>query len=328
MSVDFGNLEQVKKAINKNTCGILVEPMQGEGGMKIPPKGFLAGLRELADEHDLLLVCDEIQVGMGRTGKKFCFEHDDIIPDGVILGKALSGGLVPLSVFITNAKIMDMVFSKGSDGSTFGGYPLACVAGTAALKVFEEIKLIKEEDACQLIEFTQSMSEKGIRYLFNSYIELHSPDIIHTISKDHELNNLQIYWFDLPTRYIDSFSDKNFNYATDELVRLNSYYRRISFEDIENCFHSNRWKELVLFFNAIGFTITISDSHTLINEVKEYDIILEIGHTKNDNSKYSDNSIERFNRGIIHSDDIEFIKEKNIPIKEISGYTDDNFTIF
>lgn len=144
VSVEFGDLEQVKKAINKNTCGILVEPMQGEGGMKVPPAGFLKGLRNLSDEHDLLLVCDEIQVGMGRTGKKFCFEHDDIVPDGVILGKALSGGLIPLSVFITNAKIMDMVFSKGSDGSTFGGYPLACVAGTASLKVFEEEKLAEK----------------------------------------------------------------------------------------------------------------------------------------------------------------------------------------
>lgn len=144
VSVDFGNLDQVKKAINKNTCGILVEPLQGEGGMKVPPKGFLKGLRTLCDENDLLLVCDEIQVGMGRTGKKFCFEHEDIVPDGVILGKALSGGLVPLSVFITNAKLMDMVFSKGSDGSTFGGYPLACVAGTAALKVFEEENLAEQ----------------------------------------------------------------------------------------------------------------------------------------------------------------------------------------
>ena len=144
VSVEFGNLEQVKKAINKNTCGILVEPMQGEGGMKVPSKGFLKGLRTLCDDHDLLLVCDEIQVGMGRTGKKFCFEHENIIPDGVILGKALSGGLVPLSVFITNAKIMDMVFSKGSEGSTFGGYPLACVAGTASLKVFEEEKLAEQ----------------------------------------------------------------------------------------------------------------------------------------------------------------------------------------
>lgn len=146
VSVEFGNLDQVKKAVNKNTCGILVEPMQGEGGMIVPPNGFLKGLREIADENDLLLVCDEIQVGMGRTGKKFCFEHENIVPDGVILGKALSGGLVPLSVFITNAKIMDMVFSKGSDGSTFGGYPLACVAGTASLRVFEEEKLAEQAE--------------------------------------------------------------------------------------------------------------------------------------------------------------------------------------
>ncbi|THB80648.1 MAG: ornithine--oxo-acid transaminase [Desulfobacteraceae bacterium] len=141
VSVEFGNLDAVKAAINKNTCGILVEPLQGEGGMKVPPAGFLKGLRQLCDDHDLLLVADEIQVGMGRTGKKFCFEHEDIVPDGVILGKALSGGLVPLSVFITNARIMDMVFTKGSDGSTFGGYPLACVAGTASLEVFENEKL-------------------------------------------------------------------------------------------------------------------------------------------------------------------------------------------
>ncbi|MCP4118297.1 MAG: aspartate aminotransferase family protein [Desulfobacteraceae bacterium] len=141
VSVAFGDLVAVEKAINANTCGILVEPMQGEGGIKIPPNGFLKGLRRLADENDLLLVCDEIQVGMGRTGKKFCFEHEEIVPDGVILGKALSGGLVPLSVFITNARIMDLVFSKGSDGSTFGGYPLACVAGSAALEVFEKERL-------------------------------------------------------------------------------------------------------------------------------------------------------------------------------------------
>lgn len=144
VSVPFGDLEAVKKAITPNTCGILVEPLQGEGGMRIPPQGFLQGLRAVSDQHDLLLVCDEIQVGMGRTGKKFCFEHENIVPDGVILGKALSGGLVPLSVFITNAKLMDMVFSKGSDGSTFGGYPLACVAGSASLRVFEEEHLAEQ----------------------------------------------------------------------------------------------------------------------------------------------------------------------------------------
>ncbi len=141
VSVEFGKIDAVKEAINENTCGILVEPLQGEGGMIVPPDGFLKGLREIADDHDLLLLLDEIQVGLGRTGKKFCFEHEDIVPDGLILGKALSGGLVPLSAFITNARLMDLAFQKGSDGSTFGGYPLACVAGIAALEVLEEEQL-------------------------------------------------------------------------------------------------------------------------------------------------------------------------------------------
>lgn len=141
VSVPFGDLPAVEKAISPNTCAILVEPMQGEGGMNPAPAGFLRGLRQLADHNDLLLLFDEIQVGLGRTGKTFCFEHDDVVPDGLILGKALSGGLVPLSAFVTHAHLMDLVFSKGSDGSTFGGYPLACVAGIAGLKVLEEEKL-------------------------------------------------------------------------------------------------------------------------------------------------------------------------------------------
>jgi len=141
ISVEYGNIDAVEAAVTENTCGIIVEPMQGEGGMKPPPAGFLKGLRQLADHHDLLLMFDEIQVGLGRTGKTFCFEHEDSVPDGLILGKALSGGLVPLSVFVTNAKLMDMAFQKGSDGSTFGGYPLACVAGIAALDVMEEERL-------------------------------------------------------------------------------------------------------------------------------------------------------------------------------------------
>lgn len=141
ISVPFGDLDAVKKAVTKNTCGILVEPMQGEGGMQIPPQGFLKGLREIADDKEILLICDEIQVGLGRTGKRFGFEHEHIVPDGVILGKALSGGLVPLSAFVTNAKLMDMIFTKGTEGSTFGGYPLACVAGIAALTVLENEKL-------------------------------------------------------------------------------------------------------------------------------------------------------------------------------------------
>ena len=139
--VTFGNLDEVKAAVNKNTCGILVEPAQGEGGMYFAPDGFLKGLRKIADDNDIILMFDEIQVGLGRTGKMFCFEHEGVIPDSLILGKAISGGLVPLSVFITNSKLMDLVFQPGSDGSTYGGYPLACVAGNAALDVIVEDKL-------------------------------------------------------------------------------------------------------------------------------------------------------------------------------------------
>lgn len=141
IEVGYGDIEAVKDALTENTCGILVEPMQGEGGMYLPPDGFLGGLRELADKHDLFLVFDEIQVGLGRTGKMFCFEHENVVPDGLILGKAISGGLVPMSAFVTNSAMMDLVFQKGSDGSTYGGYPLACVAGNAALDVIVEENL-------------------------------------------------------------------------------------------------------------------------------------------------------------------------------------------
>ena len=90
-SAPFGDLAAVEKLIGPNTVGILVEPSQGEGGMYIPPQGFLKGLRDLADKNDLMLVFDEIQVGLGRTGKMFCFEHENVVPDGIILGKALAG---------------------------------------------------------------------------------------------------------------------------------------------------------------------------------------------------------------------------------------------
>ena len=146
ISVPFGDLAAAEQAIGPNTCGILAEPMQGEGGMNVPSTGFLKGLRELADRHDLLLLFDEIQVGLGRTGKRFCFEHDNVIPDGLILGKALSGGLVPISVFVSNTRVMDLVFKPGSDGSTYGGYPLAGVAGIAALEVLEQEDLARRAE--------------------------------------------------------------------------------------------------------------------------------------------------------------------------------------
>ena len=162
ISVPYGDIEAVKKAITPNTCGILVEPMQGEGGMNVPPAGFLKALRELSDDNDLLLLFDEIQVGLGRTGKKFAFEHEGVIPDGLILGKAISGGLIPLSVFVTSAELMDMIFHPGSDGSTYGGYPLACIAGIAALTVFEEEKMT-EKSAVQGEKLKKRLQEIAAR---------------------------------------------------------------------------------------------------------------------------------------------------------------------
>jgi ornithine--oxo-acid transaminase len=161
-AVPFGDLEAVEAAVTDRTCGILVEPFQGEGGMRIPPEGFLTGLREIADRHDLLLLLDEIQVGLGRTGKLFAFEHEGVVPDGIVLGKALSGGLVPLSAFVTSAKLMDLVFGPGSDGSTYGGYPLACVAGIAALKVLTEEHLA-ERSAEQGKKLLERLTDLGRR---------------------------------------------------------------------------------------------------------------------------------------------------------------------
>ena len=143
----YGDLDATEKLITDNTCGILVEPMQGEGGMYIPSDNFLKGLRDLADKHNFLLLFDEIQVGMGRTGRNFCFEHYNVIPDAVIIGKAIGGGLVPLSVMLTNRHLMDLTFTPGKDGSTFGGYPLACIAGVAALDVMQSEKLAQKSEA-------------------------------------------------------------------------------------------------------------------------------------------------------------------------------------
>ena len=140
--VPYGDLEAVAKAITPNTCAIFMEPIQGEGGVVIPPQGFLQGLRALADAHNCLLVLDEIQSGLGRTGKLFAFEHEGIRPDGITIGKALSGGYYPVSAFLANDAVMD-VFTPGIHGSTYGGNPLACAVASAALDVLVDEQLVE-----------------------------------------------------------------------------------------------------------------------------------------------------------------------------------------
>jgi ornithine--oxo-acid transaminase len=140
--VKYGDVEAVRAAITPKTCAVLVEPIQGEGGVIIPPKGYLKGLREVCDQNRVLLILDEIQSGLGRTGKMFAFEHEGIRPDGVTIGKALSGGFYPVSAFLAKAEVMD-VFTPGIHGSTYGGNPLACAVGIASLDVLVEEKLIE-----------------------------------------------------------------------------------------------------------------------------------------------------------------------------------------
>jgi ornithine--oxo-acid transaminase len=138
--IPFGDLKALEQAITPNTAAFLVEPIQCEGGVLIPPKGYLAGAAELCRKHKVLFVADEIQTGLGRTGKLFASEWDGVRPDVMVIGKALSGGVYPVSAMLADAKVMD-VFEPGSHGSTFGGNPLAAAIGRAALRVLVDEKL-------------------------------------------------------------------------------------------------------------------------------------------------------------------------------------------
>ena len=136
------SIESFEKKINKNTCAILVEPIQGEAGIRVPTEGWLTKLRELCDAKNILLILDEIQSGLGRTGKLFAFQHENIVPDGLILGKALGGALLPISAFLSSKEVMDH-FKPGSHGSTFGGNPLASKVASKAIDLLFEDKLIE-----------------------------------------------------------------------------------------------------------------------------------------------------------------------------------------
>ncbi len=131
-NLPFNDLEALEAAITEHTIAFLVEPIQGEAGVIVPDEGYLRRVREICDRHDILLILDEIQTGFGRTGKLFCFEHENARPDILLVGKALSGGVVPVSAALADRKIMDVI-TPGSHGSTFGGNPLACAAGEAAI---------------------------------------------------------------------------------------------------------------------------------------------------------------------------------------------------
>jgi ornithine--oxo-acid transaminase len=138
--VDYGDVESLRKLITPNTAAFLVEPVQGEAGIIVPPSGYLKACEEVCRENNVLLIADEVQTGLGRTGKFLACEHDGIEPDGLILGKALGGGIVPVSMFLARREVMS-VFTPGDHGSTFGGNPLAAAVGLEALDIVVEDEL-------------------------------------------------------------------------------------------------------------------------------------------------------------------------------------------
>lgn len=159
--IPYGDIAALEKAITPNTAAFIVEPIQGEAGIVMPPAGYLKACAEICRKHNVLLICDEIQTGMGRTGKFLACEHENVKPDAVVLGKALGGGLLPVSLFLTRKEVMD-VFTPGDHGSTFGGNQLAAAVGIAAIDV-----LFKEH----LIERAAELGD----YFFHSLKQIRSP---------------------------------------------------------------------------------------------------------------------------------------------------------
>jgi len=145
-SVPFGDAAALEAAITPHTAAFIVEPIQGEAGIVVPPEGYLRAVREICSRRGVLLICDEVQTGLGRTGELLACDHEGIRPDGLILGKALGGGLLPVSAFLARADVMAL-FTPGDHGSTFGGNPLAAAVGEASLKLLADERLAERARA-------------------------------------------------------------------------------------------------------------------------------------------------------------------------------------
>jgi ornithine--oxo-acid transaminase len=155
--IPYGDSAALEKAITPNTAAFIVEPIQGEAGIIVPPKGYLKACEEICRKHNVLLITDEIQTGLGRTGKILASQHENVKPDCITLGKALGGGLMPVSLFLAREDVMN-VFTPGDHGSTFGGSPLAAAVGLEALNVLVDEKLA--ENAAELGEYFMSELKK------------------------------------------------------------------------------------------------------------------------------------------------------------------------
>jgi len=162
--VPFDDLAALEAAMTSNTCAVMLEPIQAEAGILIPSPGFLKGVQALCREHNALLIADEIQTGLGRTGKMFAFQHDDVDPDVIIVGKALSGGFYPVSAVMADDEVMG-VFHPGDHGSTYGGNPLGSALAVTAIQILEDEKLVERAELLgkQFLESLKAIPSKHVK---------------------------------------------------------------------------------------------------------------------------------------------------------------------
>lgn len=164
INVKFGDIDAIKNAINENTTAIMLEPIQGENGIIIPPKGYLKSVESLCRENNILFIADEIQTGLGRTGAMFACEHEDVRPDMIVIGKALSGGFYPVSAVLADKNVLGLI-QPGEHGSTFGGNPLGAAVSIAALDVIQKENLIEKSKAMgqYIMDYLEEIPPKNIR---------------------------------------------------------------------------------------------------------------------------------------------------------------------
>ncbi len=162
--VPYGDLDAMEAAISANTAAIMLEPLQGENGVVVPPQGYLRKVKDLCEKHNILFIADEIQTGLGRTGALFASEHEDVRPDMVVIGKALSGGFYPVSAVLADKDNLGLI-KPGQHGSTFGGNPLGATVAIAALEVIEEENLIKNAQVMgeYITDYLEEVPKKNIR---------------------------------------------------------------------------------------------------------------------------------------------------------------------
>jgi len=164
INVKYGDLEAIKNAINENTAAIMLEPIQGESGIIIPPKGYLKAVEGLCRDNNILFIADEIQTGLGRTGALFACQHEDVRPDMIIIGKALSGGFYPVSAVLADKPVLGLI-QPGEHGSTFGGNPLGAAVAIAALEVIEDENLIEKSRKMgrYIMDYLEEIPQKNIK---------------------------------------------------------------------------------------------------------------------------------------------------------------------